>query len=105
MKTKHQHQIAELQLRIPLETPPEAQAQRHRDIKASAVKISDNVASVTKLMEDSIKAWANLQDHPDIGKVQETINLRQAELDAVRAEIKTLPPMQKMAKVKRSREI
>ena len=105
MKTEHQHQIAELQLRIPPETPPEAREQCHRDIKASAAKISDNVASVAKLMEDSIEAWANLQDHPDVGKIQETIKLRQDELDAVRVEIKTLPPMQKMAKVKRSKEL
>ena len=47
----------------------------------------------------------NLQDHPDVGKIQETIKLRQDELDAVRVEIKTLPPMQKMAKVKRSKEL
>ena len=47
----------------------------------------------------------NLQDHPDVGKIQETIKLRQDELDAVRIEIKTLPPMQKMAKVKRSKEL
>ena len=63
------------------------------------------MGSAAKLLEDSIEAWANLQDHPNIGKVQETINLRQEELDAVRAEIKTLPPMQKMAKVKRSKEL
>ena len=105
LKTEHQHQIAELQLRIPPETPPEVQEQCQQDIKASAAKISDNVASVTKLMEDSIDAWANLQDHPDVGKIQETIKLRQDELDAVRVEIKTLPPMQKMAKVKRSKEL
>ena len=56
-------------------------------------------------MEDNIEAWANLQDHPDVGKIQETIKLHQAELDAVRVEIKTLPPMQKMAKVKHSKEL
>ena len=56
-------------------------------------------------MEDSIEARANLQDHPDVGKIQESIKLRQDELDAVRIEIKTLPPMQKMAKVKRSKEL
>ena len=105
MKTKHQHQIVELQLCIPSETPPEAREQRHRDIKALAAKISDNVASIAKLMEDSIDAWVNLQDHPDVGNIQETIKLCQSELDAVRVEIKTLPPMQKMAKVKRSKEL
>ena len=63
------------------------------------------MASAEKLMEDSIKAWENLQDHPDVGKIQETIKLRQAEFDAVRVEIKTLPTMQKMAKVKRSKEL
>ena len=56
-------------------------------------------------MEDGIEAWVNLQYHPDVGKIQETIKLRQAELDAVRVEIKTLPPMQKMAKVKRTKEL
>ena len=56
-------------------------------------------------MEDSIKAWAILQDHPDVGKIQETIKLCQDELDTVIVEIKTLPPMQKMAKVKRSKEL
>ena len=93
MKTEHQHEIAELQLCIPPETPPEAREQHHRDIKALATKISDNVASIAKLMEDSIEAWVNLQDHPDVGKIQETIKLHQDELDAVRVEIKTLPPM------------
>jgi len=39
------------------------------------VKISDIVGNAAKLLEDSIEAWVNLQDHPDIGKVQETINL------------------------------
>ena len=63
------------------------------------------MASVAQLMEDSIEAWENLQDPPDVGKIQETIKLRQDELDAVRIEIKTLPPMQKMAKVKRSKEL
>ena len=72
---------------------------------ASAAKISDNVASVAKRMEDSINEWANLQDHPDVGKIQETIKLCQDELDAVRVEVKMLPPMQKMAKVKRSKEL
>ena len=57
------------------------------------------------MLEDSIEAWANFQDHPDVGKIQESIKIRQAELDAVRIEIKTLPPMQKMAKVKRSKEL
>ena len=95
----------ELRLRILPETPPEVQEQRHRDIQASAAKRSDIVGSAAKLLEDSIEAWVSLQDHPNIGKVQETITLRQVELDTVRAEIKTLPPMQKMAKVKRSKEL
>ena len=105
MKIEYQQQIAELQLRIPPETPPEEREQRQQDIKASATKISDNMASVAKLLEDSIEAWENLQDHPDVGKIQETIKMRQDELDAVRIEIKTLPPMQKMARVKRSKEL
>ena len=69
MNIEHQHQITELQLRIPPETPLEVREQRHQDIKALATKISDNVASVAKLMEDSIEAWVNLQDHPDVGKI------------------------------------
>ena len=105
MKIEYQHQIAELQLCIPPETPPEVREQRQQDIKASAAKIADNVASIAKLMEDSREAWENLQDHPDVGKIQETIKLCQDELDAVRVEIKMLPPMQKMAKVKRSKEL
>ena len=68
MKIEHQQQIAELQLRIPPETPPEVREQCQQDIKASATKISDNVASVAKLMEDSIEAWENVQDHPDVGR-------------------------------------
>ena len=60
MKIEHQNEIAELQLCIPPETPTEVREQRHQDIKASTAKISDNVASVAKLMEDSIEAWVNL---------------------------------------------
>ena len=37
--------------------------------------------------------------------MQEIIRQRQTELDAVKAEIKTLPPMQKMLKVKQSNEL
>ena len=37
--------------------------------------------------------------------MQETIKQWQTELDAVKAEIKTLPPMQKMLKVKQSNEL
>ena len=69
LKTEHQNQIAELQLHIPPKTPPEVQEQCHRDIQASAAKISDIVGSAAKLLEDSIEAWVNLQDHLDIGKV------------------------------------
>ena len=38
-------------------------------------------------------------------KLQETIKQQQTELDAVKVEIKTLPPMHKMLKVKHSNEI
>ena len=37
--------------------------------------------------------------------MQETIKQQQTELDAVQAEIKTLPPMQKMLKVKHINEL
>ena len=37
--------------------------------------------------------------------MQETIKQRQTKMDAVKAEIKTLPPMQKMLKVKQSKEL
>ena len=43
--------------------------QRHRDIKATAAKISDNTANLAQLLEDSIEAWEKLQDHPDVAKI------------------------------------
>ena len=46
-----------------------------------------------------------MQDNPEVEKLQETIKQRQTELDAVKAEIKTLPPVQKMLKVKQSNEL
>ena len=46
-----------------------------------------------------------MQDNPEVEKLQETIKQRQTELDAVKAEIKTLSPMQKMLKVKHSNEL
>ena len=46
-----------------------------------------------------------LQENQEVEKLQETIKQRQVELDAVKVEIKTLPPMQKMLKVKQSKEI
>ena len=63
------------------------------------------MGSVAKLLEDSVEAWTTLQEHPRIGQLQETIRQRQAELDAVKAAIKTLPPMEKMVKVKRNNEL
>ena len=46
-----------------------------------------------------------MQDNPELENLQETIKQRQIELDVVKAEIKTLPPMQKMLKVKHSNEL
>ena len=63
------------------------------------------MSSAAKLLEDSVEAWINLQEYPEVGQLQETIKQQQTELDAVKAEIKTLPPMQKMLKVKQSNEI
>ena len=63
------------------------------------------MSSASKLLDESVEAWENLQDNPEVEKLQETIKQRQAELDAVKAEIKTLSPMQKMLKVKHSNEL
>ena len=62
------------------------------------------MSSASKLLDESVEAWANLQDNPEMEKLQETIKKRQTKLDAVKAKIKTLPPMQKMLKVKHSNE-
>ena len=105
MKAEHEAQIAELQLHIIPESPPEVREQRRRDIQASATKISDLVSSASKLLDESVEAWANLQDNPEVEKLQETIKQWQTELDAVKAEIKTMPPMQKMLKVNQSNEL
>ena len=105
LKAEHETQIAELQLRIPPESPPKAKEQRRADIQASAEKISNIVGSVAKLLEDSVETWTTLQEHPRIGQLQETIRQWQTELNAVKEAIKTLPPMEKMLKVKRSNEL
>ena len=105
MKVEHEAQIAELQLHLIPESPLEVREQLCRDIQASATKISDLVSSASKLLDESVKAWENLQDNPEVEKLQETIKQQQAELDLVKAEIKTLPPMQKMLKVKHSNEL
>ena len=73
MKEKHEAQIVELQLRISLDSLPEVREQRRRDIQASTMKITDLVSSVTKLLEESIEAWVNLQDNLEVEKLQETI--------------------------------
>ena len=56
MEAEHVAQIAELQLCITPESPPEVKEQRHRDIQASATKISDLVSSAAKLLDESIEA-------------------------------------------------
>ena len=60
MKAEHEAQIAELQLHIAPESPPEVREQRRRDIQALATKISDLVSSASKLLDESVEAWANL---------------------------------------------
>ena len=69
MKAEHEAQIAELQLRLIPESPPEVREQRHRDIQASATKISDLVSSASKLLDESVEAWENLQDNPEVEKL------------------------------------
>ena len=73
MKAEHEAHIAELQLRIIPEIPLEIREQRRRDIQASATKISDLVSTVAKLLDESVEAWTNLQDNPEVEKLQETI--------------------------------
>ena len=60
LKAEHEAQIAELQLRIIPESPPEVREQRRTDIQASAAKISDIVGSAAKLLEESVDAWTTL---------------------------------------------
>ena len=73
LKAEHEAQIAELQLRIKPESPPEVREQCRRDIQASATKISDLVSSVAKLLEDSVKSWTTLQENPEVEELQEVI--------------------------------
>ena len=56
LKAAHETQIAELQLRIPPDTPPEVKEQRRADIQASVAKILDIVGSAAKLLRDSVEA-------------------------------------------------
>ena len=65
MKAEHEAQIVELQLRLIPESPPEVREQCLRDIQASATKISDLVSSASKLLDESVEAWENLQDNPE----------------------------------------
>ena len=105
IQADHEAQIAELKLRLRHETPPHLREQRVNDIQASAQKISDLVGSVSKLLEESIAAWENLQENPVAQKLQDLMKQRREELDQVKAEIKTLPPAQKMAKLKQSKAL
>ena len=98
LKVEHETQIAEIQLRIHPESPPAVKEQCRADIQASAAKLSDIVGSTSKLLEDSVETWGTLQEHPRIGQLQETIRQKQAELDAVKEEIKSLPPWRKRSK-------
>ena len=76
MEAEHAAQIMELQLCITPESPPEVKEQCGRDIQASATKISDLVSSAAKLLDESIEAWENLQENPEVEKLQETIKKR-----------------------------
>ena len=60
LKLEHETQIAELQLGICPEIPPEVKDQRRLDVQASAAKISDIVGSTSKLLEDSVEIWTTL---------------------------------------------
>ena len=60
LTAEHEAQIAELQLHIITESPPEIREQRHRDIQALATKISDLVGSAAKLLEESVDTWTTL---------------------------------------------
>ena len=73
LKAEHEAQITELQLCIISESPPEVKEKHCRDIQASATKISDLVGSTTKLLEESVNAWTQLQENPKVQKLQETI--------------------------------
>ena len=73
LKAEHEAQIAELQLRIKPESPPEVREQRRRDIQASATKISDLVSNVEKLLEDSVESWTTLQENPEFEELHEVI--------------------------------
>ena len=63
------------------------------------------MSNASKLLDESVEAWVNLQDNPEVKKLQETIKQRQTKLDVVKEEINTLPHMQKMLKVKYSNEL
>ena len=76
LKAAHEAQIVELQLCITPETPPEFKEQRRTDIQASVAKILDIVGSAAKFLGDSVEAWTTLQEHPEIGQLQETIKQR-----------------------------
>jgi hypothetical protein len=105
MRVEHEAQVAELQLRIRPETPPYLREQRVSDIRASAQKISDLVVSASKLLDESLTAWETLQENPEAQKLQDLIKQRQAELEQVKAEIKTMPPAQKIVKLKQSKAL
>ena len=73
MKAEHEPQIAELQLHIAPESPPEVREQRRKDIQASVTKILDLASSAAKLLDESVEAWENLEDNPEVENLQETI--------------------------------
>ena len=60
LKAENEARIAELQMRIPPETPPKVKEQRRADIQSSAAKISDLVGSAAKLLGDSVETWTTL---------------------------------------------
>ena len=69
LKAEHEAQIAELQMRIIPESPPEIREQCRADIQASTAKIADIVGSTAKLLEESVDAWTTLQENPKVQKL------------------------------------
>ena len=56
-------------------------------------------------MDESLAAWEKLQENPEAQKLQDQMKQHQEELDRVKVDIKTLPPAQKMEKMKQSKAL
>lgn len=99
LKTEYEAKIFELELRVSPATPPEVKQQRQEDIQIALNKIANLVATGSKLLEDSIDAWTNLQENPNIKHIQEVAGQKQVELEQVKSGSQALAPMQKILKV------